>query len=212
MKVSLVSITRPHLDGVVQTPEEHIVYLARVSNPANQHKNETAPKLIKYLIEHKHWSPFEMVDLTFCIVTSRAVSAQLLRHRSAVFQEFSQRYAAVTETEQVELRLQGRSNRQVGDVTITDKTLNRNVKDHLKASMQLYADLISQGVAKESARFVLPMAATTTLYMKNNVRNWIHYIELRTKENTQKEHRQVAEAIKTIFVGIFPTIAEVLLW
>jgi thymidylate synthase (FAD) len=221
----IVSITESLIEkeGVRLTPEEHIVYCARVSNPSNQLNTMTSAGLLKYCIKHKHWSVFQQVDFTVEIKTSRAIAAQVLRHASADFQEFSQRYARVTEFEPIELRKQGKTNRQVGD-EVFDPIIGRSLGSHtdifasdkiydlLKRSENLYDELIGAGVAKECARMILPLCTQTTMYMKNNIRNWIHYIELRTKEDTQKEHRDIAEGIKTIFVERFPIVAEALEW
>ena len=151
MQTKLVSITEPKIEGI-NSAEDLIVYCARVSNPSNQMNTETAPKLIKYLIKHKHWSPFELASATFEIKTSRAIAAQILRHRSFSFQEFSQRYAEATNFENIELRLQGKTNRQVGDEVVDPEIGNVKasflIKNHIHESQRLYEDLISQGVAK----------------------------------------------------------------
>jgi thymidylate synthase (FAD) len=222
MNVKLVSITESLIgaEGVMLTPEEHIVYCARVSNPNNQLNTETSPGLLKYCIKHGHWSIFEQVDFTVEIKTSRAIAAQILRHKSASFQEFSQRYASIQEFEDVELRKQGKTNRQVGDEScdplikdsIGEWHASSMIDAHVEESQQLYNQLIDAGVARECARMILPLNVQTTMYMKNNVRNWIHYIELRTKEDTQKEHRDIAEEIKKIFIQQFPNISEALEW
>lgn len=216
MNVKLISITQPLIKTLdnsrLLTPEELIVYCARVSNFNNQLNIKTAPKLIKYLIQNKHWSPFEMVDMIFEIKTSRAITSQILRHRSANFQEFSQRYSEVTEFEPIEFRLQGKTNRQVSNEIINNKQLNDLIEQHQNTCKLLYDDLIKKNVAKECARFVLPLNIQTMLYMKNNVRNWIHYLLLRCSENTQKEHRLIAVEIKKIFVENFPNIAAALEW
>lgn len=214
MKIRLISITKPVLEEIKGfTPEEVIVYCARISNPENQLNVETAPKLLKYLIAHQHWSPMQLVDFTVEITTSRAIAAQILRHKSADFQEYSQRYSEAVAAELIELRLQGKTNRQVGDTPLKDAEMEVWINEHLEQSQDLYKSLIAYGVAKECARMVLPLATQTTLLMKNNVRNWIHYLNLRTKPDTQKEHREIAEAIKTqIFITNFPNIAEALEW
>lgn len=216
MNVSLVSITQPLIkaaDGLRNlTPEELIVYCARVSNPLNQLNTETAPKLINYCIKNSHWSIFEMVDFTVEIQTSRAIAAQILRHKSASFQEFSQRYSSVTEIEPFELRKQGATNRQVGDELVILPELEERIRKHIEEGKELYEAAIKEGVARESARFVLPQAAQTTLYMKNNVRNWIFYTKVRETSHTQKEHRLIAEEIKKIFVRNFPNISTALGW
>ena len=220
MSVRLVSITNPSElvkwteDGPTATvsPEELIVYIARVSNPDNQMNMETAPKLINYLIKHKHWSPFEFVDVTVEIVTRRSIAAQILRHKSFSFQEFSQRYSTATEIQRIELRKQGKSNRQSSEDIITDFALERDIEQHIANSKMLYDKLIKNGVSRETARDVLPLATETTMYMKGSVRSWIHYLELRCSPDTQKEHREIAEDIKSIFINQFPNISEALNW
>lgn len=216
MHVKLVATTNPLVktsDGSrFLTPEEFIVYCARVSNPSNQLNIETAPKLLRYCIKNKHWSIFEMVDLTFEIQTSRAIAAQILRHKSASFQEFSQRFSKVADFESIELRLQGKTNRQVGDEPFFCDELEVKIEDHLNYSKILYNELLQENVAKECARMILPLVTQTTLYMKNSVRNWIHYIELRSSEHTQKEHRDIANAIRMIFMNQFPDISAALDW
>jgi len=220
MSVKLVSYTEPTslMEGdfngnfKIISPEELIVYIARVSNPSNQMNMETAPKLINYLIKHKHWSPFEFVDVTFEIVTRRSIAAQILRHKSFSFQEFSQRYSTATEIQRVELRKQGKTNRQSSEDIIENYTLERDVAQHFANSKMLYDKLINQGVSRETARDVLPLSTETTMYMKGSVRSWIHYLELRCSVDTQKEHREIAEGIKSIFVNKFPNISEALNW
>lgn len=209
--VKLVSLTQPSIEGI-RNAEELIVYCARVSNPENQSNTETAPKLIKYLIDHKHWSPFEMVDLCVEIKTSRAISAQLLRHKSFGFQEFSTRYSSATSITDVELRAQSAKNRQSSKEIISDVDCENMVNNHLSRSLELYSILLQRNVARECARMVLPLATETTLYMKGSVRSWIHYLELRTKEDTQKEHREIAEEILELFKEVFPNISEALEW
>jgi thymidylate synthase (FAD) len=212
VSVKLVSITEPVIDGI-HSAEELITYCARVSNPSNQFNNETAPKLLKYLIAHKHWSPFEMASITFEIKTSRAIAAQILRHRSFSFQEFSQRYSTATELEEIEWRKQGKTNRQVGDDIVN---LFPDVAVQLakiqQDSLLLYNNLIDSGIAKECARMVLPLNTSTTLYMNGTVRSWLHYLEIRCNDDTQKEHRVIANDIKTIFRQTFPNISEALGW
>lgn len=212
MEVKLTSITTPTVNNI-QTAEDFISYCARVSNPNNQLNTETAPRLLKYLITHKHWSPFEMASFTVEIKTSRAIAAQILRHRSFSFQEFSQRYSQSTIFEDIEWRLQGKTNRQVGDEEVD---LSPELKDEvdilIAACNKLYNKLIDKGLAKECARMVLPLTTSTTLYMSGNVRSWIHYLELRTKEDTQKEHRDIAEKIKKIFIKEFPITSCALNW
>lgn len=217
--VRLVSITNPsELVKFTEkgrkkvSPEELIVYIARVSNPDNQMNMETAPRLINYLIKHKHWSPFEFVDMTVDIVTRRSIAAQILRHKSFSFQEFSQRYSTATEIQNIELRRQGKTNRQSSEEIILDSTLSKMVDNHLEKSKELYQYLIDEGVSRETARDVLPLATETTMYMKGSVRSWIHYLDLRCSEDTQVEHRNIANDIKKIFIDNFPNISESLNW
>lgn len=204
MHTKLISTTTHH----ELTPEELIVYIARVSNPANQNNKETSDKLIAYLIKNKHWSPFEMVDMTVEIETSRAIAAQILRHRSFSFQEFSQRYAEVNEIEYVELRKQAEKNRQSSTEQVIDDDLETEIAQHFEYSQRLYRKMLDCNIAKETARFVLPLATTTKIYMKGSVRSWIHYLQIRCDAHTQKEHREIAEKIKEIFEGVFPNIAK----
>ncbi len=210
MKTKLVSITKPEIEGL-SSAEDLISYCARVSNPSNQMNTETAPRLLAYLIKHKHWSPFEMASMTIEIKTSRAIAAQILRHRSFSFQEFSQRYSTATELEDIEWRMQGKTNRQVGDEIVD---LSPELKDEVDTTLatckELYDKLIEKGLAKECARMVLPLNTSTTIYMSGTIRSWIHYLDIRTKEDTQKEHREIALEIKNIFTNNFPNIAEAL--
>jgi thymidylate synthase (FAD) len=215
MQVKLVSTTEPKVDSVIATAEDLIVYCARVSNPSNQLNVQTAPKLIKYLIEHAHWSPFEMVSMCVEVKTSRAIAAQILRHRSFSFQEFSQRYSTATELERIELRRQGKTNRQVGDEPL-------NISEHIEIfedidalqhqSIKLYEKLIERGIAKECARMILPLNTSTTILMSGTIRSWIHYFQIRTEKGTQKEHRDIALAIQKIFIEQFPNISSALGW
>jgi len=210
MNVKLVSVTEPKIEGI-NSAEELITYCARVSNPSNQMNTQTAPKLLKYLIDHKHFSPFEMVSMVIEIKTSRAIAAQILRHRSFSFQEFSQRYSTATELEDIEWRLQGKTNRQVGDdIVDLSPELKDEVATTLATCKELYGKLIEKGIAKECARMVLPLNTSTTIYMAGTCRSWIHYLDIRCKEDTQKEHREIALAIKEIFTTIFPVTSEAL--
>jgi thymidylate synthase (FAD) len=221
MNVKLISITKPLIDNV-NNAEELVTYCARVSNPSNQLNTGTAPKLLKYLIEHKHFSPFEMVDMTVEIKTSRAIAAQILRHRSFSFQEFSQRYAKVTEMEPIELRKKGSTNRQssteVFDPNIVmgapverfEVEAGNAIQLHIEQTQYLYNSLIDADVAPEVARMVLPLTTQTTIYMKGSLRSWIHYLQIRCDEHVQKEHRDVADLIKQIFKEQFPNISEAL--
>lgn len=207
--VKLVAVTKSNVEGI-DTPEELIVYTARVSNPDNQMNKETSDRLIAYLVKNKHWSPFEMVDMTVEIKTSRAIAAQILRHRSFSFQEFSQRYAEVTEMMPVQLRMQAETNRQSSTIPVFDKELLQRVETFVAESQGLYQELLERGVARECARMVLPLTTQTTLYMKGSVRSWIHYLQLRLDPHTQVEHRQVAECIFVLFEKQFPNITKAL--
>jgi len=210
MNVKLVSLTQPHDDSM--NCEDLIAYCARVSNPSNQNNTATAPKLLKYLIKHKHWSPFEMASMTLEIKTSRAIAAQILRHRSFSFQEFSQRYSVAQDLEEVQLRKQAEKNRQSSTDEFTNGLFLAKVREHLGRSVSLYNEAIKLGVAKESARLLLPLTTETTMYMSGTIRSWVHYIDLRSQEDTQKEHRDVANACKDIFVEHFPNISLALDW
>lgn len=216
MNVELISITKPEIKDIKKA-EDLVAYCARVSNPSNQINTETAPKLLKFLIKHKHWSPFELVDMCLEIKTSRAIAAQILRHRSFSFQEFSQRYSLANEYEDIELRLQGDKNRQVGEKLLSTNTdaydnIIKLLIESLSLSQHCYETMVENGIAKEVARMVLPLTTQTTIYMKGSLRSWIHYIELRTEQNTQKEHREIAEKCKKIFTKEFPIISEALEW
>jgi len=216
MNVELISVTKPEIKDIKKA-EDLVAYCARVSNPSNQLNLDTAPKLLKFLINHKHWSPFEMVDMCVEIKTSRAIAAQILRHKSFFFQEYSLRYSAAVDYEDIELRLQGDKNRQVGEKLLPTGTdaydkINELLIESLSLSQHCYETMIENGVAKEVARMILPLTTQTTMYMKGTLRSWIHYIELRTEQNTQKEHREIAEKCKKIFVKEFPIISEALEW
>lgn len=203
-KASLVHIT--------PNAEELVAYMARVSNPSNQANTETSARLIKYLIEHSHWSPFEMVNMCVEIHTTRAIAAQILRHRSFSFQEFSQRYARVTEIPQVpKLRRQDTKNRQnsIDDLDPTMvNTLEYDIVKHYADSLRLYQRMLDVGVAKECAREVLPLSTSTKLYMNGTIRSWLHYCELRTGNGTQKEHAMIACDIQDIMYKNIPGICE----
>ena len=215
MKVKLVSLTQPQISTPDRQPmnaEDLIAYCARVSNPKNQMNTETAPRLIKFLIKHKHWSPFELASMCVEIQTSRAIAAQILRHRSFSFQEFSQRYSQATSLEPLELRSPAEKNRQSSSDLIEDEQVQKKADAAMQFAKEVYDELIEAGVAKECARAVLPLGTQTTMYMNGTVRSWIHYIDLRTEENTQKEHRDIANAIKDIFIQQFPNVSEALEW
>lgn len=212
MNVKLISLTQPVIEGIL-SPEDLISYIARVSNPSNQMNTETAPRLLAYLIKHKHWSPFEQVSLTFQIVTSRAIAAQILRHRSFCFQEFSQRYSEVTDFESFQVRKQADKNRQSSaDLMDLSEEDLANLKEYLVNGAALYDNLIKKGAAKECARMILPLCTQTTMYMTGNLRSWIHYVDLRSNEDTQLEHREIAIAIKDALISIFPNTSEALNW
>ena len=198
--------------------EKLMSYCARVSNPSNQN-NENYAKLLKYCIDHHHWSIFEQAFMTLQIETSRGIAAQILRHRSFTFQEFSQRYADTTLLSEdiplFELRRQDTKNRQNSTDDISDEIKSRwntKIREHFAKSKALYDDMLKDGIAKECARFILPLATPTRLYMSGTVRNWIHYIDLRSSNGTQKEHMEIANECKSIFISQLPIISEALGW
>ena len=208
-KVCLVSVT--------PDAEKTIGYVARVSNPNNQ-DNPKVDKLLKYCIDHGHWSIFEQAHMTLEINTTRGIAAQILRHRSFTFQEFSQRYADANLLEQPEvpeLRRQDTKNRQnsIDDIAETEKAyLQGRISQYFKEGLDLYNDLLSKGIAKECARFVLPLATPTKIYMTGSARSWMHYIQLRTANGTQKEHMDIAGLCRDHFICNFPTISKALGW
>ena len=209
MTVKLVSIT--------PDAEQMMAYIARVSNPANQ-ENEKYAGLLRYCIKHNHWSVFEQSTMTVEIETTRAIAAQILRHRSFTFQEFSQRYADTKLLEAVvlpELRRQDTKNRQNStddlDPEVVEK-LNKQMKTLFSSSSALYNQMLEYGVAKECARMVLPLCTPTRIYMTGSCRSWIHYINLRSAHGTQKEHMVIAEAVRDVFVEQFPAVSEALGW
>lgn len=192
--------------------EALIVKMARVSNPSNADNTVTAPKLLRYLIQHEHWSPFEMASLCVKVETERDIAAQILRHRSFSFQEFSTRYARTSIAEIPQFRRQDAKNRQnsLDDLPQEDQErLARDAGEVITKAYGLYYALVDQGVAKETARRILPLCTPTTLYMHATLRSWIHYIHVRTDSSTQLEHRQIAEQCRAIFAEQFPIIAEV---
>ena len=208
MKITKVSVT--------PDAEKLIGYIARVSNPKNQENPEVAG-LLKYCIKHGHWSIFEQASMTVEIETTRGIAAQILRHRSFTFQEFSQRYADTNlladEIPMFDLRHQDTKNRQnsTDDVPYNKKKdLEYKIAEHFVEAMDLYNELLGNGIAKECARFVLPLATPTRLYMTGTVRSWIHYIQLRGGHGTQKEHMDIAHAIEDIFIKEFPITSEAL--
>lgn len=202
------------LVAVTPDAEKSIVYMARVSNPANQANTETSAKLIRYLIKHKHWSPFEMASMAVEINTSRAIAAQILRHRSFSFQEFSQRYSSVEDLKPLELpmlRRQDSKNKQASHDDLDPelvKDLQVKIALHYDIAQSLYLSLLGAGVAKECAREVLPLGTPTRLYMAGTIRSWIHYLEVRCGVETQLEHRLVANGIKELFRENLPSIYE----
>lgn len=212
MEIKLVSKTMPIIDGLLDS-EDLVTYTARISNPSNQKDIKNAPELLKYLIDHEHWSPFEHVSVTFEITTSRAIAAQINRHRSFAFQEFSQRYSKITNLESFNARRQSAANIQSSEefLQLPDEIVE-NIKQHLIDSVSYYELLLKEGVSKECARMVLPMCTQTTLYMTGTLRSWIHYVNLRTKPDTQLEHREIAEAIKEQLFHEYPNIGKALGW
>lgn len=194
--------------------ERVIAYCARVSNPANQDNPDIAG-LLRYCAKNRHWSIFEMANACFEIETSRAITAQIARHRSFSFQEFSQRYAKVQEFEDADIRRQDLKNRQ-SSIDDLDADVRRwwrtEYQDLLDHASRVYGEAVGKGIAKECARMVLPMASRSRMYMNGTIRSWIHYLELRTHEHTQLEHRQVAEAIRSILGRELPEIAKAVGW
>ena len=212
MEVKLINYSQPDGDYLIESTsaQEMVAFCARVSNPDNQMNNDTSTGLIKYLIRHKHWSPFEMVSACLEIKTTRDIARQILRHRSFSFQEFSQRYAVATDFETREARMQDPVNRQNSVVTedteIQDEwdMIQDNVIELTKAAYNRALDL---GIAKEQARAVLPEGLTaSTMYVNGTLRSWIHYIELRSENGTQKEHMEIAQEIGRVISKIFPVI------
>jgi thymidylate synthase (FAD) len=220
MKVSLIAATKGAGELVKKlsyepNAEEVTGYITRVSNPNNQLNMDTVPKLLAYCIKHKHWSPFEHASMTVEIETSRGIAAQILRHRSFVFQELSQRYSAVSECEIYPARRQDVKNKQnsIDDMSEEDRKWFENVQiKQNKEAFEAYKSALARGIAKEQARFILPLSTKTALMMTGNIRSWIHYIELRTHKDTQLEHREVALECKRIFLEQFPDIAKALEW
>ena len=209
MNVEFVSIT--------PDAEKTMAYIARVSNPDNQ-ENEKYAGLLKYCIKHNHWSVFEQSSMTLQIETTRAIAAQILRHRSFTFQEFSQRYADSTKLGDIpvpEYRRQDAKNRQNSTDDLDPKmveTLNKQMNTLFSSSLALYNQMLEDGVAKECARMVLPLCTPTRIYMTGSCRSWIHYINLRSAHGTQKEHMVIAEACRKVFTEQFPAVSEALEW
>tara|TARA_R100000231_G_scaffold10341_1_gene12628 strand:+ start:289 stop:918 length:630 start_codon:yes stop_codon:yes gene_type:complete len=205
------------LISITPDAEKTMAYIARVSNPANQ-ENENYSGLLKYCIKHNHWSVFEQSSMTVEIETTRAIAAQILRHRSFTYQEFSQRYADAKLLETIELpelRRQDTKNRQNSIDDLDPKvieTLNKQMITLFSSAYSLYNQMLEDGVAKECARMVLPLCTPTRLYMTGSCRSWIHYINLRSANGTQKEHMIIAQAIKEIFIQQFPAVSDALDW
>jgi len=206
------------LVSVSPEAEKNIAYCARVSNPNNQDSTNISG-LLGYCIKHNHWSIFEMAFMTLEINTTRGLAAQILRHRSFTFQEFSQRYADTSflseEIPLFDIRRQDKNNRQNSIDDIDQETIykyNRLIREHFAKSKSLYDEMLKDGIAKECARFVLPLATPTRMYMSGSVRSWIHYISLREKNGTQKEHIEIANKCKNIFIEQFPIISKALEW
>ena len=197
--------------------EKTMAYIARVSNPSNQ-DNEKFAGLLKYCIKHQHWSVFEQSSMTLEIETTRAIAAQILRHRSFTFQEFSQRYAVSTELGEIplpQLRRQDTKNRQNSTDDLDPKmveSLNRQMITLFSSAKALYNQMLEDGVAKECARMVLPLCTPTRIYMTGSCRSWIHYINLRSAHGTQKEHMEIAEGCRKVFTEQFPAVSEALEW
>jgi thymidylate synthase (FAD) len=209
MQPTIHSATLVH---ITPNAEELISYMARVSNPSNQANTETSAKLIKYLIKHSHWSPFEMVNMCVCIETTRSIAAQILRHRSFSFQEFSQRYAKIAAVSVMpELRRQDHTNRQnsIDDLsTETKDVMDEKISRLFRQAENVYNELLEAGVAKECAREVLPLATPTRLYMNGTIRSWLHYVDLRTSNGTQREHAQIASQVRNLLYEHLPNVCE----
>jgi|TARA_R100000008_G_scaffold83434_2_gene68861 thymidylate synthase (FAD) len=213
-----MTINTAKLISVTPDAEKHMAYCARVSNPANQ-DNEKFSGLLKYCVKHQHWSIFEQAYMTLELTTTRGIAAQVLRHRSFTYQEFSQRYAdsslLMDKIPLPKLRRQDEKNRQnsIDDLDPFDvQNLELQMQTLFDSSMALYQQMLGRGVAKECARFVLPLAVPTKIYMTGSVRSWIHYIDLRSANGTQKEHMDLALSAKEIFIEQFPAVAEAMEW
>ena len=217
--VKLVSCTQGAGELKDKGPQDVISYVARVSNPHNQENFRTAAGLLKYCIKHEHWSIFETVSMTMEINTNRGIAAQVLRHRSFTFQEFSQRYADTNllgaDVPVPELRRQDTKNRQNSTNDLAPgmvKDYQHKIEQYFKEGMHLYNNLLDNGVAKECARFVLPLATPTRIYMTGSCRNWVHYINLRSAHGTQEEHRLIAEGCREVFKELLPDVSTALEW
>ena len=208
-KVELISLT--------PDAEKTMAFIARVSNPKNQNNDDFA-RLLSYCIKHEHWSVFEQSFMTLQIQTNRGIAAQILRHRSFTFQEFSQRYADSSQLGNIplpELRRQDIKNRQNSIADLPDEIkerFNTKISSHFKDASDLYEELLAQGIAKECARFVLPLATPTKIYMSGSCRSWIHYINLRSAHGTQEEHKEIALNCKSVFKESFPIVSKSLNW
>ena len=215
MHVNLISVSEPR-DVPCKTAADLVAYTARVSNPGNQNNEKTASRLLRYLIKHAHWSPFEMVHVTMGIQTTRDISRQILRHRSFSFQEFSQRYAESENfTSTREARLQDPTNRQNSVIPTNDDAVLYSLafeklqREVLVASKAAYRDALDLGIAKEQARALLPEGLTeTTLYMAGTLRSWVHYVDLRAGNGTQKEHEEIAKKCQEILIKEFPFLED----
>ena len=204
---------------ITSTPdaEKSMAYIARVSNPKNQ-DNDDFSKLLGYCIKNEHWSVFEQAYMTLQIETTRGIAAQILRHRSFTFQEFSQRYADSRQLGEIpipELRRQDNKNRQNSISDLSEEVINQfneKIKHQFNLNKKLYEEMLEAGIAKECARFVLPLATPTRIYMTGSCRSWIHYINLRTGHGTQKEHMEIAQECKNIFSQVYPVVASALNW
>lgn len=200
---------------ITPNAEQLITKMARVSNPSNEDNMETAPRLLSYLIKHKHWSPFELGNMCIKISTERDISTQILRHRSFTFQEYSSRYSNMPMANTPEFRRQDLKNRQNSIDDLADELIDE-MKDKatvaISHSYNVYQELLDKGVAKECARRILPLCTPTTLYMNGTIRSWIHYIQLRSSNGTQLEHMEIANKIKTIFIEQLPFISVALQW
>ena len=210
-------MTNVQLISITPDAEKTMAYIARVSNPSNQ-ENEKFDGLLKYCIKNEHWSVFEQSFMTLQIETNRGIAAQILRHRSFTFQEFSQRYSESTQLGSIpipELRRQDNKNRQNSTEDLPKeiiKKFNDKIKIQFDSAKKLYEELLEADVAKECARFVLPLSTPTRIYMTGSCRSWIHYISLRTAHGTQKEHMKIAENCRKIFITNFPVVASALEW
>lgn len=216
MKVTLNAVTQPNdVDGNLTDmgPEEYMIYCARVSSPDNRLNHETAPKLLKYLIDSGHWSPFEMISIGIEIQTSRAIAQQILRHRSFSFQEFSQRYAKVDAMEPVELRYQAEKNRQSSTEKLpADHPMQSKLKHAITVSTSIYEEMVDEGVSKETARMVLPLCTQTTIVMHGTLRSWIHFFNQRCDEHAQKEIQDIAYEARAYVGDVCPWTALALGW